>query len=56
MLFAMTEREAYDRFGDAPILILFLVICWAIGFVINNPDEVKEAAARAIGAIGRLFK
>ena len=52
----MTDREFYDRFGDWPFLILFFVICWAIGFVNNNPDDIKEAAARAIGAIGRLFK
>jgi hypothetical protein len=56
MLFAMTEREFYDRFGDWPFLILFLVICWAIGFVKNHPDEVEEAMDRAFGAIRRLFK
>jgi hypothetical protein len=56
MLFAMTEREAYDRFGDIPVLILFLVIVWGMRFVINNPDEVKDAAARAIRAICRVFK
>jgi len=52
----LTDKAIYDRFGDAPFFILLFVILWGIGFVINNPDEVKEAAARAIRAIGRLFK
>jgi hypothetical protein len=56
MLFAMTEREFYDRFGDWPYLIPVLVIWWAIKFATNHPDKVEEAMGRAFGAIRRLFK
>ena len=56
MLFAISLSDAMDRVGDTPVLIFFLVILWAIGFVMNNPDIIKDYAARAIRAIGRLFK
>ena len=51
-----TDKEVYDRFGDIPVILFFLLLLWPIGFVIENPDLIKDAAARAIGAIGRLFK
>jgi len=51
-----TDKEVYDRFGDIPVILFFLLLLWPIGFVIENPDVIKDAAARAIRAIGRRFK
>jgi hypothetical protein len=56
MLFAIALSDALDRVGDTPVLIFFLVILWGMRFVMDNPDVIKDYAARAIRAIGRLFK
>ena len=61
----MFFEETIHRAGDPAVLIwvvdiiwliFALTIIWVMNFIKEHPDEIKDYAARAFRAIGRLFK